>query len=150
MKNAFQWWNWYYEITNLIQNKSQLNKSWSCCLFSNKRKCLRNSSLRLLIPCECAILWRTYWFYWTLFKKWQTQIYGMRLKKERHKLVLRYRGYSSRIFGRALNTPLMNEINFLVIIIIIIITIIIIIIINIDSGSIYKYSGSSPYKLKKI
>ena len=76
----------------------------------------------------------------------------MRLKKERHKLVLRYRGYSSRIFGRALNTPLMNEINFLVIIIIIIIiiTTTIIIIINIDSGSIYKYSGSSPYKLKKI
>ena len=76
----------------------------------------------------------------------------MRLKKERHKLVLRYRGYSSRIIGQALNTPLMNEINFLVIIIIIIIitTIIIIIIINIDSGSIYKYSRSSSYKLKKI
>ena len=77
----------------------------------------------------------------------------MRLKKERHKLVLRYRGYSSRIIGQALNTPLMNEINFLVIIIIIIIIttiIIIIIIINIDSGSIYKYSRSSSYKLKKI
>ena len=39
----------------------------------------------------------------------------------------------------------MNEINFLVIIIIIII----IIINNIYSGSIYKYNGSSPYRLKK-
>ena len=39
----------------------------------------------------------------------------------------------------------MNEINFLAVIIIIII----IIIINIDSGLIYKYKGSSPYKLKK-
>ena len=55
---------------------------------------------------------------------------------------------SSWIFGQALNTPLMNGINFLVIIITIII-IIIIIIINIYSGSIYKYNGSSPYKLKK-
>ena len=45
----------------------------------------------------------------------------------------------------------MNEINFLFItIIIIVIIIIIIIIINIDLGSIYKYNGSSPYKLKKI
>ena len=34
-------------------------------------------------------------------------------------------------------------------IIIIIIIIVIIIIINIYSGSIYKYNGSSPYKLKK-
>ena len=34
-------------------------------------------------------------------------------------------------------------------IIIIIIIIIIITIINIDSGSIYKYNGSSPYKLEK-
>ena len=42
----------------------------------------------------------------------------------------------------------MNEINFLVIIIIIIIFIINII--NIDSGSIYKYNVSSPYKLKKV
>ena len=41
----------------------------------------------------------------------------------------------------------MNEINFLVIIIIIII--VIINITNIDSGSVYKYNGSSPYKLKK-
>ena len=55
---------------------------------------------------------------------------------------------SSWIFGQALNTPLMNGINFLVIIITIII-IIIIIIINIYSGSIYKYNHSSPYKLKK-
>ena len=62
---------------------------------------------------------------------------------------------SSWIFDQALNTPLMNEINFLVIIIIIIsiviiiiiIIIIIITIINIDSGSIHKYNGSSPYKL---
>ena len=38
----------------------------------------------------------------------------------------------------------------LTVIIIIIINIIIIIIINIYSGSIYKYNGSSPYKLKKI
>ena len=46
----------------------------------------------------------------------------------------------------------MNEINFLFItvITIVIIIIIIIIIINIDLGSIYKYNGSSPYKLKKI
>ena len=44
----------------------------------------------------------------------------------------------------------MNEINFLVIIIVVIIFIIIIIIINIDSGSIYRYNGSSSYKLKKI
>ena len=45
----------------------------------------------------------------------------------------------------------MNEINFLVIIIVVIIfIIIIIIIINIDSGSIYRYNGSSSYKLKKI
>ena len=43
----------------------------------------------------------------------------------------------------------MNEINFLVIIIVVIIFIIIIII-NIDSGSIYRYNGSSSYKLKKI
>ena len=35
-------------------------------------------------------------------------------------------------------------------IIIIIIFIIIVVIINICSGSIYKYNGSSPYKLKKI
>ena len=53
------------------------------------------------------------------------------------------------------DTPLMNEINFLVIIIIIIIIviiiiIIIIIIINIYSGFIYKYNGSSPYKFKII
>ena len=40
--------------------------------------------------------------------------------------------------------------NFLVIIIIIIIITIIIIIINIVSGSIYKYNGYSPYKLKRI
>ena len=76
---------------------------------------------------------------------------------------------SSWIFGQALSTSLMNEIKLLVIIIIIIviiiiiiiiiivtfiiiiiITIIIIIIISIYSGSIYKYNGSSPYKLKKI
>ena len=51
------------------------------------------------------------------------------------------------MFGQVL---LMNEINFLVIIIIIIIIIIVIInITNIDSGSVYKYNGSSPYKLKK-
>ena len=56
---------------------------------------------------------------------------------------------SSWIFGQALNTPLMNGINFLVIIITIIIIIIIIIIINIYSGSIYKYNHSSSYKLKK-
>ena len=43
----------------------------------------------------------------------------------------------------------MNEINFLVIIFVVIIFIIIIII-NIDSGSIYRYNGSSSYKLKKI
>ena len=47
------------------------------------------------------------------------------------------------MFDQALNTPLMNEINFLVVIIIIII----IIIINIYSGCIYKYNGSSPNKL---
>ena len=41
----------------------------------------------------------------------------------------------------------MNEINFLVIIFVVIIFIIII---NIDSGSIYRYNGSSSYKLKKI
>ena len=79
----------------------------------------------------------------------------MRFKKERHELVFIYLG-SSRIFGQALNTLLMNEIIFLVIIIaiiiviiitIIIVIIIIIIIINIDSGSIYKYNGSSPCKL---
>ena len=58
--------------------------------------------------------------------------------------------------------PSDEEINFLVIIyiiiiiiiiivvVIIIIIIIVIIIINIDSGSIYKYNGSSPYKLEKI
>ena len=46
------------------------------------------------------------------------------------------------MFDQALNTPLMNEINFLVVIIIIII-----IIINIYSGCIYKYNGSSPNKL---
>ena len=51
---------------------------------------------------------------------------------------------SSWIFGQALNTSLMNEINFLVIIIIniviiiIIIIIVIIIIINIYLSSIYK------------
>ena len=38
----------------------------------------------------------------------------------------------------------------IIIIVIIIIIIVIIIIINIYSGSIYKYNGSSPYKLKKI
>ena len=38
----------------------------------------------------------------------------------------------------------------IIIVIIIIIIIVIIIIINIYSGSIYKYNGSSPYKLKKI
>ena len=64
---------------------------------------------------------------------------------------------SSWIFGQALSTSLMNEMNFLVIIIVVIIIIIIIIIIfiiiitviitNIYSGSI---NGSSPYKLKKI
>ena len=58
------------------------------------------------------------------------------------------------MFGQVLlNTYLMNEINFLVIIIIVIIIIIIVVIINItniDSGSIYKYNGSSPYKRKKI
>ena len=58
------------------------------------------------------------------------------------------------MFGQVLlNTYLMNEINFLVIIIIVIIIIIIVDIINItniDSGSIYKYNGSSPYKRKKI
>ena len=82
----------------------------------------------------------------------------MRFKKERHELVFIYLG-SSRIFGQALNTLLMNEIIFLVIIIVIIIVIIvtiiiviiiiiiIIIIINIDSGSIYKYNGSSPCNL---
>ena len=43
----------------------------------------------------------------------------------------------------------MNEINFLVVIIINII-IIIIIIINIYLGSIYKYNGSSPYKLREV
>ena len=58
---------------------------------------------------------------------------------------------SSWIFGQALNTPLMNEINFLVIIIIIIVIIIIIIIIvNIYLGFICKYNGSSPYKFKII
>ena len=56
---------------------------------------------------------------------------------------------SSWMFGQALNTSLMNEINFLVIIIIIIV-IIIIFVINIYSSSIYKYSGSPPYKLTKI
>ena len=77
----------------------------------------------------------------------------MRFKKERHELVFIYLG-SSRIFSQALNTLLMNKIIFLVIIIVIIITIIIviiiiiiIIIINIDSGSIYKYNGSSTCKL---
>ena len=63
---------------------------------------------------------------------------------------------SSWIFGQALSTSLMNEMNFLVIIIVVIIIIIIIIIFiiiitviitNIYSGSI---NGSSPYKLKKI
>ena len=56
------------------------------------------------------------------------------------------------MFGQALNTSLMNEIYFLVIVIIIIIIVIIIIIfvINIYSSSIYKYSDSPPYKLKKI
>ena len=62
---------------------------------------------------------------------------------------------SSWIFGQALSTSLMNEMNFLVIIIVVIIIIIIIIFIiiitviitNIYSGSI---NGSSPYKLKKI
>ena len=48
----------------------------------------------------------------------------------------------------------MNEINFLVIIyviiIIIIIVVVVIIINNIDSGSIYKCNGSSPYKLENI
>ena len=54
------------------------------------------------------------------------------------------------MFGQVLlNTCLMNEINFLVIIIIIIV-VVIINITNIDSGSIYKYNGSSPYKRKKI
>ena len=60
---------------------------------------------------------------------------------------------SSWMFGQALNTSLMNEIYFLVIVIIIIIIIIVIIIIfviNIYSSSIYKYSDSPPYKLKKI
>ena len=61
---------------------------------------------------------------------------------------------SSWMFGQALNTSLMNEIYFLVIVIIIIIIIIIVIIIifviNIYSSSIYKYSDSPPYKLKKI
>ena len=52
------------------------------------------------------------------------------------------------MFGQALNTSLMNEINFLVIIIIIVI--IIIFVINIYSSSIYKYSGSPTYKPKKI
>ena len=53
------------------------------------------------------------------------------------------------IFSQAVNTPLMNEINLLVITIINII--IIIIIINIYSGSIYKNNGSSPYtNLKKV
>ena len=65
---------------------------------------------------------------------------------------------SSWMFGQALSTSLMNEIKLLVIIIIIIIIIIIvtfiiiiiiIFIISIYSGSIYKYNGSSPYKLKK-
>ena len=55
------------------------------------------------------------------------------------------------MFGQALNTSLMNEIYFLVIVIIIIIIVIIIIfVINIYSSSIYKYSDSPPYKLKKI
>ena len=58
------------------------------------------------------------------------------------------------IFGQALNIPLMNEINFLVIIYIIIIIIIIVVVViiinNIDSGSIYKCNGSSPYKLENI
>ena len=54
------------------------------------------------------------------------------------------------MFGQVLlNTCLMNEINFLVIIIIIIVNFLVIIII-VDSGSIYKYNGSSPYKRKKI
>ena len=53
------------------------------------------------------------------------------------------------MFGQALNTSLMNEIYFLVIVIIIIV-IIIIFVINIYSSSIYKYSGSPPYKLTKI
>ena len=53
------------------------------------------------------------------------------------------------MFGQALNTSLMNEIYFLVIVIIIIV-IIIIFVINIYSSSIYKYSDSPPYKLKKI
>ena len=56
---------------------------------------------------------------------------------------------SSWMFGQALNTSLMNEIYFLVIVIIIIV-IIIIFVINIYSSSIYKYSDSPPYKLKKI
>ena len=44
----------------------------------------------------------------------------------------------------------LNKICVNIIIIIIIIIVIIIIIINIYSGSIYKYNGSSPYKLKKL
>ena len=36
-----------------------------------------------------SLLWRTYWFYWTLFKNRQTQIKRMKLKIEQHELVFR-------------------------------------------------------------
>ena len=72
---------------------------------------------------------------------------GHYLKKDRQKYT-EWVEKKDDMFGQVLlNTSLMNEINFLVIIIIIVV---IINITNIDSGSIYKYNGSSPYKRKKI
>ena len=63
---------------------------------------------------------------------------GHYLKKDRQKYT-EWVEKKDDMFGQVLlNTSRMNERNFLVIIIIV------------DSGSIYKYNGSSPYKRKKI
>ena len=55
----------------------------------NKKKYLRNSSLRLLIPYSIVYYDALIDFIGHYFKK-DRQIYEMRLKKERHKLVFRY------------------------------------------------------------
>ena len=71
----------FYHITFVWQLKlwSKYLDNWkvNCAVRSamglSKRNYLHNSSLRFN-PMRNSLLWRTYWFYWTLFKKRQTQI----------------------------------------------------------------------------
>ena len=76
----------------------------------SKRNYLHNSSLRFN-PMHISLLWRTYSFYWTLIKKRQTQISGMRLKKDWHELVFRIQ---SSIYDGTFSRKWLSAKNFIV------------------------------------